>query len=98
MDALPATGGIAFILVQHLDPTHESLMVDLLAAGTPMVVQQATEGMLIEPDHVYVIPPGAYLSVGQGALHRKRAPATAEHVDIVVGVDHRRRAEYCGRG
>jgi two-component system CheB/CheR fusion protein len=67
--ALPAGNGMGFVLVQHLDPTHESLMVDLLAAGTPMVVQQATEGMLIEPDHVYVIPPGAYLSVGQGALH-----------------------------
>ena len=67
--ALPAGNGMGFVLVQHLDPTHESLMVDLLAAVTPMVVQQATDGMLIEPDHVYVIPPGTYLSVGQGALH-----------------------------
>ena len=67
--ALPAGNGMGFVLVQHLDPTHESMMVDLLAAGTPMVVQQATEGMLIEPDHVYVIPPGTYLSVAQGALH-----------------------------
>lgn len=67
--ALPAGNGMGFVLVQHLDPTHESMMVDLLATGTPMVVQQATDGMLIERDHVYVIPPGTYLSVGQGALH-----------------------------
>jgi two-component system, chemotaxis family, CheB/CheR fusion protein len=37
--ALPAGNGMAFILVQHLDPTHESMMVDLLAAHTPMVVR-----------------------------------------------------------
>ena len=69
MDALPAGSGIAFILVQHLDPTHESMMVDLLAGHTSMTVRQATEGMPIERDHLYVIPPGTYLSVGNGALH-----------------------------
>ena len=68
-DALPARSGMAFILVQHLDPTHESMMVDLLAGHTPMVVRQATEGMPVEPDHIYVIPPGTYLSVGGGVLH-----------------------------
>ena len=67
--ALPAKTGMAFILVQHLDPHHPSMMVDLLAAATVMTVRQATDGMLIAPDHLYVIPPGAYLSVGGGALH-----------------------------
>ncbi len=65
---LPAGNGMGFVLIQHLDPTHESMLVDLLAGGTPMVVQQATDGMPIERDHVYVIPPGTYLSVGQGVL------------------------------
>ena len=54
---------MAFILIQHLDPTHESMMVDLLAGHTPMTVQQAADGMPIEPEHVYVIPPGSYLSI-----------------------------------
>ena len=63
LDALPAASGMAFILVQHLDPTHESMMVDLLAGHTAMTVRQATDGMLIERDHVYVIPPG--LSLGR---------------------------------
>jgi two-component system, chemotaxis family, CheB/CheR fusion protein len=67
--AIPAGAGIAFILVQHLDPTHESMMVDLLSNHTPMKVLQAKQGMLIERNHVYVIPPGAYLSVAKGALH-----------------------------
>jgi len=59
---------MAFILVQHLDPTHESMMVELLAGHTAMLVQQATDGMPIERDHVYTIPPGTYLSVHQGVL------------------------------
>jgi two-component system, chemotaxis family, CheB/CheR fusion protein len=60
---------MAFILVQHLDPTHESMMVDLLSSHTSMLVLQATEGMPIERDHVYTIPPGTYLSVVDGLLH-----------------------------
>ena len=75
VDALPADNGMAFILVQHLDPTHESMMVDLLAGHTSMTVRQATDGMLIERDHLYVIPPGTYLSVGNGALHLSQPQA-----------------------
>jgi two-component system, chemotaxis family, CheB/CheR fusion protein len=75
VDALPAGNGMAFILIQHLDPTHESMMVDLLAGHTPMTVRQATDGMAIEREHLYVIPPGTYLSVGNGALHLSQPQA-----------------------
>ena len=68
---------MAFILVQHLDPTHESMMVDLLASRTAMTVRQAADGMLIEREHLYIIPPGTYLSVGTGALHL--TPPQARH-------------------
>ena len=68
MAVLPPKTGMAFILVQHLDPTHESMMVDLLAGHTTMTVRQATDGMLVEPEHLYIIPPGTYLSVAHGAL------------------------------
>jgi two-component system, chemotaxis family, CheB/CheR fusion protein len=66
--ALPADTGIAFVLIAHLDPTHESMMVDLLSRGTPMKVTQAAEGMAVERNCVYVIPPQAYLSVRDGRL------------------------------
>jgi two-component system CheB/CheR fusion protein len=69
LNALPAGSGMAFILVQHLDPTHESMMVDLLAGHTSLTVQQATNGMPIEREHLYVIPPGTYLSIASGSLH-----------------------------
>ena len=59
---------LACILVQHLDPAHESMMVNLLAPHTAMTVRLAANGMLIEPRHLYVIPPGARLSVAHGAL------------------------------
>src|SRR6266481_3354411 len=65
---LPPGTGMAFILIQHLDPTHASMMVDLLAGHTPMTVQQAAEGMPLESEHVYLIPPGAYLAIRDGAL------------------------------
>lgn len=75
IDALPAATRMAFVLVQHLDPTHESMMVDLLAGHTAMTVCQAADGMRIAPDHLYIIPPGAYLSVSKDALHLSRPEA-----------------------
>jgi two-component system CheB/CheR fusion protein len=54
--------------VQHLDPTHASMMVELLTEHTRMKVLQAEQGMLIEPNHLYVIPPGTDLSVAEGRL------------------------------
>ncbi|MFG1376807.1 chemotaxis protein CheB [Xanthobacter autotrophicus] len=71
--ALPDGHGMALILILHLDPTHESMMADLLATHTSMVVRQAADGMLIEPDHLYIIPPAFYLSVAGDQL-RLSAP------------------------
>ncbi|WBJ98787.1 chemotaxis protein CheB [Methylocystis parvus] len=68
LDNLPASDRLALILIQHLDPTHESMMVDLLSSHTSMPVVQATDHMPIEANHLYVIPPGKYLSVIEGGL------------------------------
>jgi two-component system CheB/CheR fusion protein len=72
LDAVPAASGMAFILVQHLDPTHDSMLVELLAGHTSLTVLEAVDGMPIEPERLYIIPPGAYLSVGGGVLHVSR--------------------------
>lgn len=69
LDALPSETGMAFILIQHLDPSHESMMAELLATHTEMRVSQAVDGMPIERDNVYMIPPGTSLSVTAGTLH-----------------------------
>jgi two-component system CheB/CheR fusion protein len=67
-DALPANCGMAFVLIQHLDPKHQSMMVDLLIGHTPMKVLQAIDGMQLERDHVYLIPPGVYLAIEDRTL------------------------------
>lgn len=68
-DVMPSEAGVGFVLVQHLDPTHESMMVDLLATHTKMPVVQADEGMQVAPNCVYMIPPNRYLILRDGLLH-----------------------------
>ena len=75
LNALHDSAGAAFIFVQHLAPTHESMMVDLLSSHTSMIVRQAANGMAIEPGHIYVIPPAIYLSVGAGVLQLSQPQA-----------------------
>jgi len=77
ISALPADTGMAFILVQHLDPTHASMMVALLAQHAAIDVSQVTEGMIVEPDHFYVIPPGSYIAFEAGALRMTQPQAGA---------------------
>lgn len=63
LDATPAGHGLAFIIVQHLDPTHPSLMVDLLVPHTGMSVEAARDGAQLKAGHVHVLPPGTYLTL-----------------------------------
>lgn len=65
---MPADSGAAFVLVPHLDPTHKSLMVELLSVQTNMKVCEAKDSMPIEPNHVYVIPQNKYLAIADGKL------------------------------
>lgn len=68
LDAMPDTDGLAFILVQHLDPHHPSLIAELLSSHTSLTVQEAREGVRLERGHLYVIAPGTSLAVVAGAL------------------------------
>jgi two-component system CheB/CheR fusion protein len=66
--AMPANTGMVFVVILHLSPTHESAMAGLLGRSTTMPVVQAQDGQKVEPDHVYVIPPGKYLTTVDGHL------------------------------
>lgn len=66
--AAPPDAGLAYVLVQHLDPNHESMLAELLGRRTPMPVQQISDGMSIEPNRVYLIPPNASLSIDSNKL------------------------------
>jgi two-component system CheB/CheR fusion protein len=67
--AVPSSMRAAFVLVQHLDPSHDSLMVDLLTRYTTTKVLQVQDGMAVEVGCVYIIPPNSALTVEKGVLH-----------------------------
>jgi len=70
--AMPAASGMAFVLVQHLDPRHTTLIPELLAEQTAMPVSLVTDEMRVETDHVYVIPPNATLTIDDCILRVTR--------------------------
>ena len=67
--SMPANCGAAFVVIQHLAPTHESLLAEILSQQTRMKVVQAHDAMPIEPNCVYVIPPNQYLELREGVLY-----------------------------
>src|SRR5262245_66389929 len=71
---LPSKPGFAVVLVQHLAPQHDSALPTLLTSYTPMPVVQVTEGMQVERDHVYVIPPNVQMGITDGHFHLKPRP------------------------
>ena len=68
LERVPVHSGLAYIVVQHLDPTQKALLPELLQRVTPMRVQVAETLVRVDPDQVYVIPPNFDLSVIDGAL------------------------------
>ena len=68
LKALPVDSGIAFVVIQHLDPKHESLLPELLSRATRMSVREITDGMLVEPNNVYVMPANTGLALSHQAF------------------------------
>ena len=66
---VPVGSGMAFVIVQHLDPTRKGVMSELLQRATSMKVVQVKDCTLVRPDCVYVIPPKKDMSLLHGALH-----------------------------
>lgn len=65
---VPSRCGMAFVLIQHLDPSHPSYLSDALSRATSFPVHEIQDGMQVEPDHVYVIPSNADVGILKGAL------------------------------
>lgn len=61
--AIPNNTGMAFVFIQHLDPTHHSMLSELLAKASNMPVLEATNGTAVKPNHVYVIPPNVNMGI-----------------------------------
>jgi two-component system CheB/CheR fusion protein len=68
LQALPNDTGMAFVLVQHLSPSHESALAEILSRATSMPVTEVADEPEIEPNHVYVIPPNRNMTIAEGHL------------------------------
>src|SRR5512136_2195206 len=66
---VPPDIGMAFILVPHLDPGHASMMTELLRRVTKLKVDEAQDGMKVQTNHVYVIPPNKEMSIYHGTIN-----------------------------
>ncbi len=83
LGALPLDTGLAFVLVQHLDPKHESMLTTLLSHTTPLPIHEARDGMHLEANHIYVIPPNTNLAVLHGRLSlMPRTEARGQHLPV----------------
>jgi two-component system, chemotaxis family, CheB/CheR fusion protein len=91
----PADTGMAFVLVQHLDPHHKSLLVELLGAHSPIPVVVAKDGLAVKQNCVFVIPPDATLTIKYGVL-RLTTPAPAREHRRPIDTFFTSLAEDCG--
>ncbi|MBW4667824.1 MAG: PAS domain-containing protein [Cyanomargarita calcarea GSE-NOS-MK-12-04C] len=65
---LPNDTGMGFVLVQHLSPDHKSLLTEILARATEIPVIEVRDGMSVQPNHIYIIPPNRKMTISQGVL------------------------------
>jgi len=95
---LPIDTGMAFVLVQHLDPVHASALTQILSKATSLPVREVTNDLPVEANHVYVIPPNVSMSIAQGVLKLQPREETGEphrSIDfffVSLAQDHRERA------
>ncbi|MBI5474063.1 MAG: PAS domain-containing protein [Ignavibacteriae bacterium] len=82
---LPNDTGMGFVVVQHLAPEHESMLREILSRGTKMPVTEVTDGIVVEQNHVYVIPPKAEMAILEGRL---RLASRQDMSPLSLPIDH----------
>ncbi len=83
LKALPSKSGMAFVLIQHLEPGHESALTALLSKATRMRVVEVSDSLAIEPNHIYIIPPDKTMTMRNGSLSLSpRSKANGVHHPI----------------
>ena len=96
-DNLPKDPGMAFVIVQHLSPDFKSLMDELLARHTPLPIHLVEDGMPVEADHVYLIPPKKEMIISGGRLLLSERDRQQE-LTLPIDVFFRSLAQDCGPG
>jgi two-component system CheB/CheR fusion protein len=85
-DAMPAESGMAFVVIQHLSPDYKSLMAELLSKHTDMAVRRAEEGMAVEANTVYIIPPRKNLRMFHGKLLLSEQERNERGINLPIDV------------
>jgi two-component system CheB/CheR fusion protein len=93
-DTLACDTGSTFVVIQHLSPDHKSMMANLLSRHTQMPVIMVEQDMPIEPDHVYLIPPGSIMHMGEGQL--RLTPKNPRTLTLPIDVFFKSMASHYG--
>ena len=80
--AIPASSGMAYILVQHLEPNHESLLPEILQKNTTIPVEEITDNVHVDPNHIYIIPSNKLLTAFDGRLRLAPRPKDKKSLPI----------------
>jgi len=84
LKALPSDTGMSFVLIQHMDPTHQSVLASLLQRSTRMPIREASDGTKVQPNHVYIVPPNALMTISDGNLWLKSRGAARSFQDYPI--------------
>ncbi|MFP5042191.1 chemotaxis protein CheB [Parasediminibacterium sp. JCM 36343] len=85
LKAIPENSGIAYVLVQHLDPTHESMLPSLLQKATKLPVLEITDDIKVQPNHVYILPSNKMMVANDGVL--ELSPRTTNKGELNLPID-----------
>ena len=96
LEHLPSTTGMAFVLIQHLDPTHASQLPEILARKSPMPVREVRGDTIVEPDHVYITPASNNLRIESGVLRAVSRPTAAGVRNMAIDDFLESLAKDCG--
>jgi two-component system, chemotaxis family, CheB/CheR fusion protein len=83
---LPSDTGFAFVFIQHLDPTHQSILAELVAKETKMPVTEVRNGLQVAPNHIFIIPPNSNMTIAGNTL--ELTPRDDGHHGAHMSVDH----------
>lgn len=92
----PVDGGVAYVVVQHLSPDYKSLMVELLSKKTKLPVSQVTDGIAVEPNHIYLIPPNQNMTIRDKKLHLTQRNKTELRLHLPIDLFLRSLASALG--
>ncbi|MCG8123579.1 MAG: chemotaxis protein CheB, partial [Candidatus Thiodiazotropha taylori] len=93
---MPPDSGVSFVVIQHLSPDHKSLMAELLSKRTRMPVHRAEDGVLVEPNSVYLIPPNKNLRLFHGRIILSEQDRDARGINLPIDIFFRSLAEDQG--